>query len=62
MAEQVTFIEATRDFFETGPLGRKVTIPEFKELSTQDKRELREMLIGQGYDVREFPPPRSEAA
>lgn len=56
MAEQATFIEAVRDFFESEPNGRKVTIPEFKELSRQDKLELREMLIEQGYDVREFPP------
>jgi hypothetical protein len=36
------------------PFGRKIEIPEFKALTTEDKTELRQMLIAEGYDVREF--------
>jgi hypothetical protein len=54
---QTSFVKATKDFFEDGGVGRKVEIAEFKGLTTQDKVELRDLLIGQGYDVQEFPVP-----
>lgn len=56
--EQMSFVSACQDFFSKPPFGKKVSIPEFKELSRQDKIELRNMLIDQGYNVAEFPPPK----
>ena len=44
---QVTIVAAIRDYFSD----RKLEIPEFKALTHQDKVELREMLIAEGYDV-----------
>lgn len=44
---QVTIVAAIRHYFSD----RKVEIPEFKALSHEDKVELREMLIAEGYDV-----------
>ena len=44
---QVSIVSAIRDYFSD----RKVEIPEFKALSYEDKVELREMLIAEGYDV-----------
>lgn len=52
---QVSFVKACLTFFGEGHHGRKVEISEFKELTQQDKVELRDMLIGQGYDVAELP-------
>jgi hypothetical protein len=56
---QVSIVSAIRDYFSD----RKVEIPEFKALSYQDKVELREMLIAEGYDVAplksETPPQES---
>lgn len=54
MAE-MSVIAAIREFFGTGRFGRKVEIPEFKELNDKDKQDLREMLIGQGYDIPPIP-------
>jgi hypothetical protein len=53
--EQVSFVKACKDFFETGKHARKVEIAEFRELSTEDKMELRDLLIQKGYDVAPFP-------
>ncbi len=53
---QVSFVKACQDFFTNGKHGKKIEIPEFKKLTREDKVELREMLIGQGYDVAELPP------
>jgi hypothetical protein len=44
MAEQKSFVKAAIEFFGDPPYGRKVHIPEFKELTTQDKIELSQML------------------
>lgn len=44
---QVSIVAAIRDYFSD----RKMEIPEFKALTHQDKVELREMLIAEGYDV-----------
>lgn len=49
--EQISFVKACQDFFTKPPFGKKIEISEFKDLSHEDKVELREMLIGQGYDV-----------
>ena len=52
--EQISFVKACIDFFSKEPFGRKVQIPEFKALTYEDKVELREMLIGEGYNVAEI--------
>jgi maleate cis-trans isomerase len=44
---EVSFIQAVRDYFSD----RKMEISEFKALSMEDKVELRELLIAEGYDV-----------
>jgi hypothetical protein len=54
MAKQMSFVRATKDYFESGVHGRKVEVPEFKALSAQDKVELRDLLIAEGYDVLEL--------
>jgi hypothetical protein len=51
---RVSFVKACQDFFSSEPFGRKIEIPEFKALSQEDKVELRELLIEQGYEVAEF--------
>lgn len=51
---KVSFVKACQDFFTSEPFGRKIEIPEFKALTQEDKLELRELLIGQGYDVAEL--------
>jgi hypothetical protein len=57
MEQQVTFVKACQDFFSTGEHGKKIEISEFKELTREDKVELREGLIGVGYNVAELPVP-----
>lgn len=56
---QVSIVAAIRDYFSD----RKMEIPEFKALTHQDKVELREMLIAEGYDIAplkmESPPQES---
>jgi len=53
LAEQ-TFVRACKNFFENGKHSRKVEIAEFKALTLEDRQELRELLIEQGYDVLEL--------
>lgn len=60
MAEQVSFVKACQDYFEKEPFGKRVSVPEFKALTHQDKVELREELIAQGYDVAELKTPPVE--
>jgi hypothetical protein len=57
--EPVSFVKACQDFFMNGEFGRKIEISEFKELTKEDKVELRDLLIGEGYQVTEFPVPTS---
>lgn len=52
--ERMSFVKACQTFFTEGQHGRKIEIPEFRALSHEDKLELREMLIGEGYDVMEI--------
>lgn len=54
MAEQISFVKATKTFFENGKYGRKVEIAEFRALTTEDKTELRDLLIQEGFDVAEL--------
>ena len=54
MEEQVSFVKACQDFFTKPPFSKRIEISEFKDLTQQDKVELREMLIAEGYDVREL--------
>jgi hypothetical protein len=51
---KVSFVKACQDFFTSEPFGRKIEIPEFKALSQEDKLELRDLLIKQGYEVAEL--------
>lgn len=56
---QCSIVTAIRDYFSD----RKMEIPEFKALTYQDKVELREMLIAEGYDIAPLvveTPPESE--
>jgi hypothetical protein len=55
MAEPTSLVKSCQDFFSNGRHGRKIDIPEFRMLTRQDKEELREMLIGQGYNVLPLP-------
>jgi hypothetical protein len=57
IAEKISFVKACQGFFSMPPHGRKVEIPEFKQLTRQDKIELREMLVSEGYDVAEIGEP-----
>jgi len=50
----VSFIRACQDFFSMGEHGRKITIPEFKDLTQKDKDELRSELIREGFHVTEL--------
>lgn len=55
---EVSIIAAIRDYFND----RKIDIPEFKALTYQDKVELRDMLIAEGYDItplKTAPPQES---
>jgi hypothetical protein len=54
ITEQVSFVKACQDFFTEGKYGRKIEIPEFKALTQEDKVELRDLLIKEGYDVKEL--------
>ena len=56
------FVKAAQEFFTREPHGRKVTIPEFKALTRDDKIELRDMLIAEGVDVAPLAAPVGEAA
>lgn len=52
MSEPMSMVAAVQDFFSKDPHGRKVTIPEYKALSDQDKLDLWEMLVAEGYNVK----------
>ena len=51
MAEPVSFVKACQEYFTSPPFGKKIEISEFKSLTQEDKVELREMLISEGYNV-----------
>jgi hypothetical protein len=55
--EEMSFVAACQHFFGTGRYGKKIAIQEFKALTQEDKQELRELLIGEGYNVRELAVP-----
>jgi hypothetical protein len=57
MAEPVSFVRASQDFFSKSPHGRKLEIAEFKALTRQDREDLHEMLIGEGFNVLPLPQP-----
>ena len=52
--EKLSFVKACQDFFTKPPHGKKIEISEFKDLTREDKVEIREMLIAEGYDVLEI--------
>lgn len=49
--EPMSLVKATKNYFETGTFARKVEIAEFKALTSEDRVELRDLLIAEGYDV-----------
>lgn len=52
--EPISFVSACQDFFSKGEGAKKISIPEFKELTLEDRVELRDELIREGYNVREL--------
>jgi hypothetical protein len=40
----ISFVKAAQEFFSAPPFGKKVEIPEFKALTTEDKIELSALL------------------
>lgn len=52
--EQISFVKACQEYFSGGKYGKKIEISEFKELTQADRVELRDLLIAEGYDVREL--------
>jgi hypothetical protein len=53
--EEISFVKAMQGYFSQPPFGKKLEISEFKQLTPKDREELREMLIGAGYNVSPFP-------
>jgi hypothetical protein len=53
--EEISFVKAMQGYFSTPPHAKKLEIREFKELTLKDREELREMLIGAGYNVAPLP-------
>lgn len=52
---KTTFVSALRDFFGEPP----ITTDQLKNLSEEDRKELRQMLIDEGYDIAPVDtPPR----
>jgi hypothetical protein len=60
--ESISLVKACQEYFSSPPHGRKIEIPEFKALTQEDKLELREMLIGVGYNIKPLPDPESAVA
>jgi hypothetical protein len=58
MSNSIPFVRACQVYFSTPPFDRKIEIPEFKELTRQDKVELREMLIAEGFNIDELLAPK----
>lgn len=56
MSEQMSVVKAAQLFFSADPHGRKIEMAEFKALTTQDREDLREMLIAEGYNVAPLAP------
>ena len=50
----ISFVKACQDYFTNGKHGKKIEISEFKELTQEDKIELRDLLIQEGYNVNEL--------
>ena len=51
-----SFVVACQKFFSAEPYGRKVEVPEFKDLTAQDKLELSQMLNEAGYTHTPYEP------
>jgi hypothetical protein len=61
MAETKSFVKAAQEFFTKPPFGKKVEISEFKELTTNDKIELSELLNKEpGYEHEPYLGPKVE--
>jgi hypothetical protein len=56
MPEFESFVKACQTYFSEGEHGRKVEIPEFKTLTTQDKYDLSDMLNEIGYTHPRYAP------
>ena len=51
MTEQISIVKALQVFFSAAPHGRKIEIQEIKDLTFDDRAELRELLIAEGFDI-----------
>lgn len=57
-----SFVKACQAYFSVDPYGRKVTIEEFKNLSTQDKLDLSAMLNElPGFEHTPYVPKATES-
>jgi hypothetical protein len=50
----MSFVKAMQHFFTQEPNGKKLEIAEFKGLTPDDRKELRDELIREGYEVDEL--------
>ena len=57
MAEPITLAKACMDYFSPD---KKLTTQEYRELTHQDKVELREMFVAQGLDIAPLVPPKTD--
>jgi hypothetical protein len=55
VGEPISFVKAMQTFFTQAPYGKKIEILEFKALTREDKVELREELIREGFNVVPLP-------
>lgn len=46
-----SWVKELQTYFSAPPHGKKIEIGEFKQLTPQDKRDFREMLIDEGIEV-----------
>ena len=47
----ISIVKAIQEYFTSEPYGCKVSIDEFKQLTQDDKNDLRDELIKLGFDV-----------
>lgn len=57
-----SWVKVLQQYMSSEPNGRKIEIAEFKELTDQDKKDFRDMLIAEGFDVDPLATKQPEAA
>jgi len=57
-----SWVKVLQQYMSSEPNGRKIEIAEFKELTDQDKKDFRDMLISEGFDVDPLSTKQPEAA